>query len=74
MLVFLESELFNISVNTSQERELLFIGWEDMCILNTNTINHFMPLHTRKGFDDVETVALALYNLLILETLTAFCL
>lgn len=70
MLVFLESELFNISVNTRQERELIFIVWEDMCILNTNTIKIFIPLHTRKGFDDVETVALALCALLILETMT----
>lgn len=30
-----------------------------------------MPLHSRKGFDDVETVALALYALLLLATVTA---
>lgn len=50
MLVFLESELFDVSVNTRQERELLFIAWEVMCFLDINTINHFIPLHTRKGF------------------------
>lgn len=70
-LVFLESELFNVSVNTRQERELLFIAWEVMCMLNINTINHFIPLHSKKRCDDVGTVTLALCTLLMLETVAA---
>lgn len=71
MLVFLESELFNVSVNTRQERELLFIAWEVMCMLNINTINHFIPLHSKKRCDDVGTVTLALCTFLMLETVAA---
>lgn len=71
MLVFLESELFNVSVNTRQERELLFIAWEVMCMLSINTINHFIPLHSKKRCDDVGTVTLALCTFLMLETVAA---
>lgn len=42
-----------------------------MCILNINIINHFIPFHTRKRFDDVGTVTLAPGTLLILQTVAA---
>lgn len=43
MLVLLESVLFNVSVNTTQERELLFIAWERI-----NAINHFIHFAHKK--------------------------